>query len=464
MPQDNLTPEARRENASMLASILGLALPEADEALQFDVAVTAAQGDANAMALGKEVVSLLSRTVRSVELNAASENAAIEVIIGNANSRYEQAKLFVAVTAAQFTIGREPSGKECQTVPPIFNVLMACYISAAVMHSVFRKQLPFSMPSPFQLSFDDLGVAKDDLRKPIDLGRSYLAGAGAIGNGFLWAARYLDLYGQLDVADDDKVSSGNLNRQIWFSREDVGKPKAERLVLRAQEWFPHLKLVARPQRLQDLAEKSEGPWLRRLFVGVDSRRARRKLQNEFPGEVFDASTTDIREVVIHHHKQPTAYACLSCIYETDSEESSREAHIAEQLGVSLAEVRLERISAPSASRISERYPQLRTEDLVGVAYDTLFKQLCGANELKSLEGRRIIAPFAFVSVLAGTLMALELVRRNSSDATALNDNYWRVSPWHQPLPRRRVCRPKQPACEFCGDRILASVNAKLWAQ
>ena len=30
---------------------------------------------------------------------------------------------------------------------------------------------------------------------------------------------------------------------------------------------------------------------------MDSRRARRELQNELPAEVFDASTTDIREVV-----------------------------------------------------------------------------------------------------------------------------------------------------------------------
>jgi hypothetical protein len=41
-----------------------------------------------------------------------------------------------------------------------------------------------------------------------------MAGAGAIGNGFLWAARHVDIRGTLHIADDDRVSSGNLNRRI----------------------------------------------------------------------------------------------------------------------------------------------------------------------------------------------------------------------------------------------------------
>ncbi len=463
MPENTLTPEARHENATMLASILGLALPEADEALQFDVAVTASSDDHNAIALANELVALLCRTVRAVALNAPSENAVIEVIIGNADPRGRGKRLFVAMTADGFAIRPEPSALKCDHVTGILNVLIACYVSAAVMHGIFGERLPFSMPTPLRVSFAELGVVKSDLEKPIDIGRAYLAGAGAVGNGFLWAARYLDLHGQLDIADDDRVSSGNLNRQIWFSRDDIDKPKAERLALRAQNWFPHLKLVPRHQRLQDLAEKSDGPWLERLLVGVDSRRARRKLQNEFPGEVFDASTTDIREVVVHHHKQVTAHACMSCIYEADAEETSREAHIAQHLGVSVAEVRQERISPTSASRIIERCPQLRSDEIVGVAYDTLFKQLCGANELKSIEGRRVVAPFAFVSILAGTLLAFEVVRRLSPNGSEIKDNYWRASPWYPPLARRRICRPKQPKCEFCGDPILAAVNAQLWS-
>lgn len=220
------------------------------------------------------------------------------------------------------------------------------------------------------------------------------------------------------------MGSGNLNRQIWFETDDIGRHKADRLVARAQPFFPHLVLDARRSRLQAVAEKSEAPWLKTLIVTVDSRRARRALQNECPGEVFDASTTDIREVVLHYHKQPTSAACLSCIYEPDAEETSREQHIAEHLGVSLAEVRSERISAASARIIAARFPRLSQEEIERTAYDTLFKRLCGEGALTTLEGQRLVGPFAFVSVLAGTLLAIEVVRRRALGSHVLTDNYW----------------------------------------
>ena len=205
------------------------------------------------------------------------------------------------------------------------------------------------------------------------------------------------------------MSSGNLNRQIWFNTDDIRWPKVDRLVMKAQQQFPRLTLVPRQCRLQDLPEKSDGPWLRRLIVAVDSRRARRELQNEFPGEIFDASTTDIREVVVHHHAQLTTQACLSCIYEPDEEEFSREQHIAEHLGVSVEDVRSERISVSAAQSIAARFPALAATNLAGTAYDTLFKKLCAESQLQTPAGRTILAPFAFVSVLAGTLLALEIV-------------------------------------------------------
>jgi hypothetical protein len=242
----------------------------------------------------------------------------------------------------------------------------------------------------------------------------------------------------------------------------VGLKKVDRLVLKAQPFFPGLKLVPRPARIQDLPEKSGGPWLRRLLVAVDSRRARRQLQNEFPGEVFDASTTDIREIVVHHNRQPTSDACISCIYEPDEEELSREQHIADHLGVSVEVVRSERISAAAAVSIVERFPTLATMELVGIAYDTLFKKLCGEGLLNAVAGRGVTAPFAFVSALAGSLLALELVRRLGSGGSVRNFNYWRVSAWHAPLARRRIMRPPQPGCVFCSSPILRRVNAQLW--
>ena len=462
MSADRLTSEARAENAAMLAAALGIALDHAAEELKLTIAVTASETDASAMAVGAELVAILGRTVEAVELNAEINDPQIEVVLGDATPRSESKILHVGLSRKELIFDIAPISSSGETLHPILCVLAACYSSAAAMSLVFGDRLPSRFSFPTTIKFAELAIDLDAISSPIDIGQTYLAGAGAIGNAFLWAARHLNFHGELHVTDDDVVSSGNLNRQIWFEKKDIKLSKAEILSERAQPFFKNLKIVPRSCRLQGLPEITDGPWLKRLIVAVDSRRARRKLQNEFPGEVFDASTTDIREIVIHHNKQPTANACLSCIYESDEVETSREAHIAEHLGVSVEDVRQERISEVCATTISSRFPHLHKDKVVGVAYDTLFKQLCGERELRSLEGRRVVAPFAFVSVLAGVLLALELVRRLGDGESKRDFNYWRVSPWHALLSRRQICRPKEEGCEFCGDTILAAVNASLW--
>lgn len=464
MPAHPLTAEARRENAAALAAALGLGLDKAAEVLDVAVAIAANPADRVAQEFAADIAALLGRTVREVSIQDVPTAPATELVIGDAAARTQGRKLYLSVTREGATLSRTADAPHlCQPVHGLLRVIVACYASAAVLDRALDAHLPFGLPDPLVLSFDALGLDLADLNRPVDLGHAYLGGAGAIGNGLLWAARHLDVHGRLEIADDDRVDSGNLNRQVWFGTDDVDLKKVERLVLKAQPFFQGLKLVPRPVRIQDLPEKSPGPWLRRLIVAVDSRRARRQLQNEFPGEVFDASTTDMREVVVHYNRQPTTNACLSCIYEPDGEELSREQHIADHLGVSVEAVRCERISAAAAAAIVQRFPALANADLIGTAYDTLFKRLCGEGLLKTAAGRRVTAPFGFVSVLAGALLAVELVRRLGPGRSDRNFNYWRVSAWHAPLARRRMLRPQQPRCAFCDSPILRRVNARLWS-
>jgi hypothetical protein len=460
---DLLTPETRNENATTLAAALGLSVDSAAQVLELDVLVTVDRADRIACLIGDEVCGMLSRTVRCASRTPMGTEVACELVIGAADARAFGTHVYldVAASAAIASCSRA-STTACAPIPGIYALLTACYASAATLYHATGGILPFELPEPLVISFSELGIDSAALGQEVDLGHAYLAGAGAIGNGFLWAARYLNFRGRLEIVDDDCVTSGNLNRQMWFGPADVTHPKADRLAAGAQPLVPNLLLVPRRARLQDLPEKSPKPWLRQLIVAVDSRRARRELQNEFPGEVFDASTTDIREVVLHHHLQPTESACMSCIYEPDAEEFSREHHIAEHLGVSVDEVRSERISAAAATRIAERFPNIAPAAIEGTAYDSLFKRLCSEGQLGTTADRRVVAPFAFVSVLAGTLLALELVRRLGEGASARAFNYWRVSPWHSPLGRRRVLRAPQPGCAFCGDPIRRKVTELLW--
>ena len=463
MSDDFMTPEARRENATALATALGLTVSDASEALDLKVAITVEQSNVTARRIGDETYEMLRRTVRQVVQDACLESVAAELIVGSATPRTNARHIFLRVLSDRATISMERQGTEtCASTPPILALLISCFASAVTLSRALNRALPFAPPDPFILDFRQVGIDWSAVSEPIDLEHTYVAGAGAIGNGFLWAARHLNFRGRLSIADDDTVSSGNLNRQIWFQNGDIGKPKADRIVKRAQRRFPNLELVPNRCRLQDLPEKSADAWLRRLVVSVDSRRARRELQNELPGEVFDSSTTDIREVVVHYNRQPTELACLSCIYEADEEEMTREKHIAQHLGVSVEDVRTERISKAAAEQIVLMHSKLRPERLIGIAYDTLFKSLCAEGQLQTPEGKRTIAPFAFVSVLAGTLLALEVLRRLGSGSHSQDFNYWRLSPWHPIDNRRQIIRRRQSECAFCADPILKEVNLGLW--
>ena len=369
------------------------------------------------------------------------------------------------LTASRLTISKK---QVChgtrEDIHPSLILLSACYTAGAALRIAIGNEFPFPFSDPLAGNFSDLfGPDLSWISDPIELGECYLAGAGAIGNGFLWALRHVQVRGILHITDPDTCSDGNLNRCAWFTDADVGAYKADRLAALAQPYFPSLRLVLQAVALQDVpAAKRGGAWLKRLIVGVDSRRARRNLQLEIPGEVFDASTTGIAEIVLHHHRAPTDTACLSCIYVQEEGERSHERHVADALGVSLDDVKLLHVSPQAAKKIALRYPQLQSHHLIDLAYDSLFKQLCGQGALQSTADRQVLAPFGFVSVLAGTYLALECAYRLHHRHDEPRFNYWRASPWCAPMLQLPVQRPKHERCEFCQQDLLQQVTRQLW--
>ena len=262
---------------------------------------------------------------------------------------------------------------------------------------------PIQTSTPVVLPWGELfGPHLEQLKLPLDIGETYLAGAGAVGHGFVYALRYFDVSGTLYITDPKKVTAGGLNRCLLFDTGDLGRPKASRLCEVAQPQFPKLTLVPVDATL-DEARKSRGTdfLIQRLVVGVDSRRARRSLQSELPGAVFDASTTGVTEVVLHFNRQPTELACLSCVYPESERERKHEENVAEALGLTVQEVRQGFIDSAIAARICARYPDLRTGDLVGRAFDSVYKELCGIGKLKSVGANKSLRLFHLFRSLPG---------------------------------------------------------------
>lgn len=456
---------ALAENIKTLMAISGLDHASAVASLEVVVTISAPSNDATALRFAELLKQLLSRTVTTVLVNPSSSTPRVEVIINSNKPVTAGIPLWVSLSNDNIVInGTVPETQNDGNGHPAFLLLGACYAAARVLKAVAGDQLPISYADPLSVNIKDLFGADFNFETSINLGTAYLAGAGAIGNGFLLALSLLNVEGELHIADPDVVDDRNLNRCVWFTEEDVGKNKAKQLAALCQPTLSKLVLTPHDCVLKSVPRPKENArWLRRLIVAVDSRRVRRSLQSEIPGEVYDASTTDIREIVLHFNKQPLEeLACLSCIYAHNVDESAHEKHVAELLGVRLEDVRENFVSRTAAIKICERYPQFSLSHFEGAAYDSLFKQLCGEGALNSSENRNVLAPFSFISVLAGVFLALELQRRINQKSIVEPFNYWKVNPWHNPLTKLRKIRNRNPNCEFCGDPILGRVAREIW--
>jgi len=456
----------RSENARTLAAMLRITEERASQLLDVSILITVDRADRAALECSEFFEKMSSRTVSNVVRSLPADFQSIEVVFGGAQARTSDF-IRVAVSSTHIEIGRAVRMRPFGETHRLVLLLTACYAAARCLRSVLKDSLPIVGPSStsdFVILLDSIfGEDRRWMSQPISTGVAYLAGAGAIGNGFMSAITLLDLRGQLNVVDPDVVSDGNLNRCLWFMAEDVGLYKAEVLVARSQPLLPNLRLVAHCKPLAECRPEFDHHWLKTLIVAVDSRGARRKLENEFPREVFDASTTNISEIVLHHHRQPTAKACLGCIYYDTSDEAAHRKHVAESLGVSLHDVESLSVSEEAAAKICKQYPSLRETDLVGKAYDSLFKALCAEAALKTPAQRQVFAPFAFVSVFAGVFLAIEVGRRLSGDTSLGHYNYWRVSPWAPPVADLKQLRSTSELCDTCGNEILRQERSRLWS-
>ena len=446
---------ARQENARMLASILGIGEEEATECLDRTVLVTAAP-DAPARWVD-EILLLLSLTVNVT--HDAADAVDGELVLGSAGPRSEARHIWASLGNNGVLVSDKVLLPAMGKPHPFLCGLAACPVVAAAIRLVVADTAFPPARYPLRIDFGRLGIPAASLDLDHELTGAMLVGAGAVGHGFLRALRYLKVRGELSIVDPKRVGAGNFNRCTFLEPDDLDDDKAAVLAARAQGDFPDLLLKPVVAEFRDVCRTSGPPAT--AIVTVDSRRARRSIQGELPGRVLDASTTDIRAVVVHSHRQPNPHACLSCIYAHVPEEHLRERAIADGLGIELEHVMEGFISEAVAAEIVARNPSIEAGAITGMAYDSLFKQLCAAQTLQGHDNRQVLAPFAFVSVLAGYLLVIEMLR---SEHSVEDCNYWAVDPWGEPVQRRRVLRPRKPDCEFCSRPEVGIAARELWGR
>jgi len=454
-----------QENAKALAALLGIEEEDATKRLRLRIAVNFDPHIAVSRELGEHVIAMLSRTVEDAGVPDGGLYTA-EVIIGpRTPATTASVKVYAGQEGGDFVIrDGTPTKDRISEMHRALLVISACYVAAAAMRAALGPSFPIQNTAPIVLRWSDLfGAHLEVLNSPIDIDEAYLAGAGAVGNGFLYALRYFDVRGTLFVTDSKKVTVGGLNRCLFFGPEDVDHSKATRICEIAKPYFPRLNLVPVDATLAEARKlRGENFLIQRLVVCVDSRRVRRSLQAELPREVFDASTTDVREIVLHFNRQPMQLACLSCVYPENERERKHEENVAEALGVTLEEVRSDYITELVARKVCCKYVECKFEDLIGRAFDTVYKELCGLGKLQDVGSQQVLAPFSFVSILAGAYLAVEFMIRIASKNPPNRFNYWRASPWHSPNPLLHQVRSRDPQCEFCSKPYFRRAIEQAW--
>ncbi len=309
---------------------------------------------------------------------------------------------------------------------PIGAGIAACLAAANIFRHVFTT---VPLDDDIAISVLDLDpLAKEPLNPKldkIDLGQVSLIGAGAIGNGFIWAiSRYPILSGQMNIIDHDNVDLFNIQRYVLTKRKDEGVSKVK-MVAKLFARNPNIQINKIAKKWEDFVScLPEDEWIFDSVVSaLDTPGDRINLQASLPKWVVNA-WTGIGDIGVSHHDFIN-HACMACLYMPTSKVINEDQLIAQALGLpedsaTLMEIRmkldtnapvdrglLERIAAAKDVQIEKLLPY------EGQPLRSLYSHgVCSGAVMELANGpvtARAEVPMPFQSAFAGILEAATLI-------------------------------------------------------
>jgi hypothetical protein len=417
--------------------------------------------------LGDAVLRQATLAVPHRTQTADPQASRIDVCIGRGAG---ERTLFVSSAGPLAYIG-ETTGPDCRSGPlDAFGAHLAAALAAA---AIFRRQraagrwarsaVPFAFDAWrwTSLPLADLqwmwagtpipGYPADGLRAPPTF---TLVGAGAVGCAALlslWAAG-IPMPG-VSIVDGDPVSPTNLNRYVLFGRDDVGLPKASLAagMLQSDGWPS-----AANQWWSDYVRTINGP-PELVLSAVDTNVVRHQIQDALPRVILGASTLGLRAEVGRYDLSAKGSRCLKCYNTPESTEADALLHrrLLAMDSDGLAREAAERGVEPG--RLAEFVADLRSGG-TGCALIT-------GRELGRIRRTVGEAQFAvsFVSALAGTMLALQLVRESAGAPLLVPPQsrgvfqFWNVGAPSNTLHSSHA----EPDC-WCGTSIVQDTYRQTW--
>ncbi len=303
-----------------------------------------------------------------------------------------------------------------------------CLACANLFRSIFAGQLHSgAVDKELEFSVYTLAAPKrvgaDPLLRSIHIKDVHLVGAGAVGNGFLWAINRVDCTGTLHVIDPETLEGSNLQRYAMAYATDEGATKS----LLAKQWLAvgkSSRMAVLPHNLPwaSYIEQVSGRNPDTVVSAVDSAQARIQIQASLPRRIFNG-WTQAGEAGISRHNFLGDASCLACLYMPSGDVLNRDQLVLK--GLRLPDDQLK----PVRQRLQQGTPTDRafleliaTHSKVPLAAllpyegrpinDLYVEAICGGAVMafgSAGADSQAEVPMAFQSALAGILLAAELV-------------------------------------------------------
>lgn len=348
----------------------------------------------------------------------------------------------------------------------------AAFATSELFRRVFVKAATEPDFSISLLNFDQSTGMDQELPSSI-LGEVLFVAVGAVGNAALWAlARDKKRSGRVILIDNEEIELSNLQRYTLAQFEDAAKQREKVLIGKRELSATQLSVETFRDTLERYADSNDGVTAPTVCISVDNIATRRAAQALLPKLVINGWTGDEALGASWHIFSRDA-ACLACLYQPHGAGLSQTEQAARALGLDPERAALLWVTriplsdddiATAAKKLGidkEALTAWRGKSLGDLYTDVV----CGAVPVSLPVANRVeTVPLAHQSVLAGILMASELVKRTNPELASISqreplvswDDILRSPPviWTKPRARERRC--------ICSDEDYQLRYAQKW--
>jgi len=315
------------------------------------------------------------------------------------------------------------------------------------------------------------GEPNPDLPPTVAIGSLTIVGAGAGGGAAAFTLASLHkLTAAIKAVDPDEINEPNLNRYVFADDDDARarRRKTDLVKELLEARFVGVTVDSVPLAYDKTRAQLSRSDYEYVLAAVHSRTARRQLQFETPKVLWDGAAGEDGEFRIWRMVLGVT-ECMHCKQpDTNEDPELAKAHQLDELlglgtDVWFLKVRdNDAFSQEEAARLAERIQQSALDLKVPLAaqrFSDWEAENCG--RLKLSEGDDEI-PIPFAPVMAGVLLAGEIIKEHSFPEAVLDSYYWNTLMGRFLTRTPPARRSPKTDCSFCHDADYLAQYERRW--